>query len=328
MRNVAIELSVIIPTRNRAAYLRDAVRSALDQALAPDRYEVIVVDNGSTDDTEQVLDELGRSAPGRLRCLADDRPGLHVGRHLGAKEARSELLVYADDDIVADPGWLEAIAGAFDDEDTVLVGGPILPKWEGEVPDWLDRFKTCVEGGWYLGSLSLLDLGGDRRQIEPTLVFGCNFSIRRQVLYDCAGFHPDAVPPDMIRYRGDGETGLATVIRQRGLRTVYEPAALVWHRVPPERLTVEYFYRRSFNQGVSNSFAEIRRHGGLPPRPWPSWRSRLRRIAGRVLRASRTHPVVAQVADAEWQGRQYHRREVARDPDLLRYVLQESYDEP
>jgi len=327
-----IALSVIIPTRNRAAYARDAVRSALEQTLDPASYEVIVVDNGSRDTTRGELDELNRACGGRIRYLCDERPGLHVGRNLGAREARSGLLVYTDDDVLADRGWLRAILDAFADPSVALVGGKVLPRWEGPVPAWIEQFRGRVGHGSCLGYLSLIDLGDQMIEVAPEYVFGCNFSIRRSVLDECGGFHPDAMPQELIRYRGDGESAVSAAIRQRGMKAVYAPGALVCHRIPPQRLTVRYFCRRAFNQGVSDSFTEIRRLGGLPPsEPCPPARrarralSAVRLALARVAAPNSPRTIGRQVARALEIGSSYHRRQVARDPDLLRYVLQKDY---
>ena len=104
------DISVIFPTRNRCAFLADAARSALEQDFDADRYEILVVDNGSTDGTKEVVAGLTAQAPGRVRYFLEEQPGLHRGRHRGAREARGEFLVYADDDILAAPSWLAAVA--------------------------------------------------------------------------------------------------------------------------------------------------------------------------------------------------------------------------
>ena len=97
-----------------------------------EQFEVLIVDNGSTDKTREVCSSFKNTIP-NLRYFYEETPGLHVGRHLGMKMAKSELLVYADDDIEAFPTWLEGIAESFRDEEVVLVGGKNLPKFESEL---------------------------------------------------------------------------------------------------------------------------------------------------------------------------------------------------
>ena len=100
-----IRLSVIIPTRNRAEVLERALQSIVKQTLPTDEYEVIVIDNGSTDGTKVIVNNFHKSIK-NLVYIYDEHPGLHVGRHRGLLVAKTDLLVYADDDIEALPTWL------------------------------------------------------------------------------------------------------------------------------------------------------------------------------------------------------------------------------
>ena len=330
-----IELSVIMPTRNRADYLKEALESALNQTLDKSVYEIIVVDNGSTDSTRQVVEQLNRLHEDRVRYFYEPAPGLHVGRHLGARESKGDILVYTDDDIIALPEWLEAVRSAFNGPGVALVGGKNLPRWEGEVPDWVKLFESTDACGWHNGYLSLLDFGDKCMEIPAYYVYGCNFSIRKSVMYECGGFHPDSMPQELIRFRGDGETALSAALIKKGYRTIYEPRASVYHRVPPERLTAEYFCRRAFNQGVSESYTQIRKCGGLsiPRGPVKSGFSLLKKMKDWARAAmprkkgiqTDKHPILAKVRRSYDEGLRYHQEEVAADPQLLAFILKKTY---
>jgi len=259
---IAMKLSVIIPTRNRSTLLEKTLQSLLTQTLSNEHFEVIVVDNGSTDNTFDVVDSF-RARLNNIRYFLEYQPGLHVGRHKGLSEALSDILVYADDDIEPFPTWLEGIYSSFGRDDVVLVGGKNLPKYEMLPPQWIrNMWETPCEAGRYLPYLSIVDLGDEQKEINPYYVFGCNFSIRKEVLVAAGGFHPDGMPQEMIRYRGDGETHVCQFINSNKLKCWYSPAASVYHLVPPMRMTIEYFSQRAFNQGVSDSFTRIRLQGG------------------------------------------------------------------
>ena len=103
------ELSVIIPTRNRPERLRDCLQAILAQTLSRNRFEVLVVDNGTAPGAGEVVSSLDPSNT-TIRYLSESRPGLHRGRHAGMKSARADNLVFGDDDIIPTPTWLEAIA--------------------------------------------------------------------------------------------------------------------------------------------------------------------------------------------------------------------------
>lgn len=318
-----IELSVIIQTYDRADYLKDALASVLGQTLDRAFYEIIVINNGSANKSKGLVENLSREYGRAISYFSEPAPGLHNGRHRGAKESRGNILVYVDDDIIAFPGWLEAIKSTFSHAEIVLVGGKNLPKWGGEVPEWMTLFWVKNKYGRYNGYLTLLDFGEKRKGIPAEFVWGCNFSIRKSVMYECGGFHPDSMPQDLIRFRGDGETGLCVEIMEKGYKAIYEPKAAVYHRVPKERLTVHYFCQRFFNQGISDSYTEIRKTGKLNnPRKRKKYRS-LWRLKLKYLK--RRHPILKKAHQAYERGYQYHQEQVKSDPELLAHVLKRVY---
>lgn len=331
-------VTVVIPTRNRVKLLDSALNSILNQTLCSDLFEIIVVDNGSTDKTKEAVNGYVNSYS-NVYYYFEKEPGLHVGRHVGAQKANGEVLVFCDDDIIATPCWLESIHDAFKDSTVALVGGKVLPEWEGAPPRWIEQFKKPYgNNGWSLGHLSLVDFGDQEMDFDPCYVYGCNYAIRKDILYQCGGFRPDAMPQELIRYRGDGETGLSMQIAKKGLRSVYVPTAMVYHRVPLERLTVEYFCRRAFNQGVSDSYTEIRCCGAVC---FMGYKKTIRAfitsleigiapiktfVMGLFSSSKQmSHKITVAVKTSYRQGYAYHRKEVRNDPELLAYVIREHY---
>ena len=322
-------LSVIIPTRNRAATVSKAFESILKQTYPQSSFEVIAIDNGSTDDTKYIC-ETFRNQIHHFRYIYEPEPGLHVGRHVGLNAAKGNILVYADDDIEAFPTWLVGIADAFEDDKVVLVGGKNLPKFEANPPEWLLKmWEKESDERKVLPYLGFFDLGDKLKEIDPYYVFGCNFSIRKSVLVEAEGFHPDSMPPEMIRFRGDGETHVSRYILKKGYKVLYHPKASVYHFVPKERMTFEYFYKRAYAQGISNSYTQIRKAGGV---------SRKHRIINRLRwlksilewkvksfpNKSISHPE-KEISSGYWNGFNYHQKEVREDKELLKWVLRKSY---
>ena len=239
----------------------------------------------------------------------------------------------------------------------------ILAKWEQELPDWLPLVWREHPQGTVLGQLSLLDLGESPKPVGPEYVFGCNCFMIKKTLFDLGGFHPDGMPLHLLRWRGDGETGMMKKFKGRGLRSYYDPRATAFHIVDAGRLTLEYFCQRAYNQGISDSFTKIRADQGLaPPVPGKSlppdpaggslsrknlWErfeelsltDRARALVGRarlLLRglgkeaAPATAPgpppeILVRMAEAHRAGWQFHQDEARRDPDLLKYILQPTY---
>lgn len=253
-----ILLSVIIPTRNRSELLRGALQSIVNQSFSKEKFEVIVVDNGSTDNTKQIVGSFNAKLP-NLIYYFDAAPGLHVGRHNGYKLAKSEILVYADDDIEAFPTWLEGIWESFQDSKVMLVGGKNYPKWKNVPPLWIkNKWNQQNQYGHCLAALSLIDFGDEIKEIPAFFVYGCNFSVRKSIITATKGFHPDGFPSDMIEYRGDGESYVDKFIEEHHYKVVYNPKASVYHIVTEDRLTLDYFKKRMFRAGVEQSYVDKR----------------------------------------------------------------------
>jgi glycosyltransferase involved in cell wall biosynthesis len=249
-----MKLSVIIPTRNRADLLKKVLESIVKQSLNQLYFEVIVVDNGSSDNTRAIMHDFNSQIK-NLRYFYDATPGLHVGRHLGLKESKNEILVYLDDDVELLPEHLENVLESFNDNEVVLVGGKNLPRFESTPPTWLQKMWDETK---IIGHLSIIDLGDDIKMINSNYVWGCNFSIKKSVLYEAGGFHPDAMPQELIKFRGDGESYISQYIADKKYTTLYNPKVSVYHFVPNNRMTEEYFCTRMYNQGISDSYTKLR----------------------------------------------------------------------
>lgn len=322
-------LSIIVPTRNRAAFLLDCLSSLTGQTMQTTGFEVIVVDNGSTDNTGVIAESFLDRLP--LKYVKACEPGLHTGRHAGMREASSDLLVFCDDDIVADPCWLESIQAAFSDPGVVLVGGNNRPLFEAEPPAWLARLWNMQEPARRsLSHLSILDFGTGEFDIDPGLVWGCNFSVRRNILENAGGFHPDGMPEEKIRWRGDGETAVTDFIRKSGLRARFHAGASVAHRVPAGRMSMIYFRKRSYAQGISDSFADfrrMRRTTGTPARQLRAVASGLRKMLGAGVDATgrRLIDVHRNCVSGYISGYGFHQQQLRCDSALRAWVLREDY---
>lgn len=254
-------VSIIIPTCNRAAYLADTL-SSLNAIPAISAVELIVIDNGSTDTTRDVVSRFSQISSFPVRYIYEPTPGLHVGRNLGAQLARGEVLAYLDDDIFVDPNWLAGIQDTLTKyPDFALLGGPCVPHWEAPPPDWLMALQhPSTDGGWVLSQLSLLDLGYQApASCSPWHILGCNFIIKKSVLFAAGGFHPDGMPDHLLRYRGDGESYLSQYVMDNGLCSLYHPSCKICHRVPAKRLTYEYIKYISVRNIYSQAYMECRK---------------------------------------------------------------------
>jgi glycosyltransferase involved in cell wall biosynthesis len=325
------EISIIVPTRNRAGILNNLLNSIARVADFPQGVEIIIVDNGSMDKTKDLCYSVAERFPSLdFRYFYDDMPGLLTGRHRGAQEARGEILAYLDDDVLLTPTWFDALQDAFRDPNVVLVGGPSTPVFEAAPPGWLQAFWTEFEGGRQCECLSLIECGDAVQPADPCYVWGLNFAIRKKTLMDCGGFHPDCILDALQRYQGDGETGLTLKIKDAGLAALYHPQLAVKHVIPKSRLTPHSLERRGFYQGVCDSFTEIRRDRGLPEKPRRSWKDVLRPAKwqferNNILRNPGIEGMRRLHFRAKIAGRVFHQRQVRSDPKLLEWVLRPDY---
>jgi glucosyl-dolichyl phosphate glucuronosyltransferase len=311
-------ISIVIPTYNRCALLRQTLEAISKQTIPLSDFEVLVIDNGSTDATADVA-QAARAILPNLTYILESAPGLHNGRHRGMQASNGSILVYADDDIEPLPSWLSSIAESFRDENVAIVGGKDIPKFEAPPPPWLDQIWETTEHGRYLTYFSLIDLGDSVMKISPTLVFGCNFSIRKSVLQEIKGFHPDAMPGNKIEFRGDGETHVARMVESLGYTTIYHPGASVYHWVPASRMTVSYIIQRAYADGVTQSYTDLR--SGKKPMNFRTRITQLNLLV-RTFKKSRVH---RQITRSFWKGYYFHQQQFSKNKKLQHWVLKENY---
>ncbi len=245
-----IDISVIIPTLNRACSLERSVRSLLNQNYSAERFEIIVVDNGSSDVTCQVIKELKDDfVESKLHYVVERKLGIHNARHAGVRAAKGRILVFTDDDTTTSSLWIQSYAEAFEaNPNMVASGGPVRSVWEKEPPQWLLDYMGNFKN-FYVFSLTENPSAEFRLSEEGTFV-GCNMAIRRSV-FDRAGFHPELFGSKMI---GDGEAGLYRDIwGQKGL-IGYVPNAVVFHHIPFERMKIDYLLLWASNLGKEHMF--------------------------------------------------------------------------
>lgn len=335
-----MDLSVVIPTRNRAKMLADLLESLRVQESRGLNWEILVVDNNSTDDTSGMVESKKAGFPVPLLYIYEPNWGLHSCRNRGAKEANGVVVSFLDDDMIVSEQWIQGARLILEGQ-ADLVGGRILPLWEASPPSWLKALFANYPEGRVLGYLGLIDLGEKVKAISEQFVFGGNCFVHKDVVFKLKGYHPDSLPQEFMRFRGDGESGFLLKFRQHKLVSVYDPIALAYHRINAERLTVDYFCKRSYNQGISDSFTRIRiehkLYGELAEIREDSWKGNFRN----VLRAVRTllhkiycqlsphlrevEPIKRQGEKSHRNGYDFHQREVANDPKLLEWVLRENY---
>jgi len=323
-------ITVAIPTLGRPDLALNALGQAVVQTSTTP-FEVLVLDNGVDASLEHEVEAVARSTEVAVRYVPVPEIGLHSGRHAAVRHGRGDILAYLDDDAAPQPGWLAGLAEAFTDPDVHLAGGRCLPDYEVEPPDWLSEYWERTEDGVeWCGPLSVIDGGDTPRDIDPQFIFGANFAVRRETLVRLGGFHPDGVPWELRGFRGDGETAVARAASAQGLRAAYHPDATVLHLVSRGRLTQDYFERRAYMQGISDSFTAARaangkvdagRSGGRTPKTVA--KAILRRVSANLGKKSSSFDRA--VANAYRQGYAYHQEQVRSDRQVRDWVVRPDY---
>ena len=167
-------ISIIIPTMNRANLLRRTLDSLVRMDGNKYDFEIIVIDNGSTDITKNVVQDFSARST-NIRYIYEPTPGLMSARHRGIRESHGEILAFIDDDVVVDKSWLIAINEVFANQFISLAGGPSLPIFEANKPSWLDDLFQENDRGRFCLALSLIDGGKKERSVSASYIFGLNY---------------------------------------------------------------------------------------------------------------------------------------------------------
>lgn len=243
------QISAIICTHNRAAYLGAAIDSLLAQNFAGE-YEIIVVDNASTDHTRQIV--AARSSHLHLRYVYEPALGLSVARNTGAKLAQAGILAYLDDDAIASSSWLAELYAAYQAHpELAIAGGRVTLLWTdtAQTPNWLSARLAANLGAYDLGSEFLWI---DQPALTPR---GLNYSIRRSFLDQVGGFDVKLgrVGTNLL---SNEELHMTELALEQGWQVAYLPEAHVAHHVAPERLHRSWFLSRGWWQGISECYRE------------------------------------------------------------------------
>ena len=265
-------VSIIVPTRNRARLLQGCVERLLAQENAPP-YEVIVVDNGSTDATPELLERLS-AASERLRVVREERPGISHARNAGVARAQGELVFFTDDDVLVPNRWVATGVRLFRDESCDALGGPVLPVLEGgaALPAWFgERLYPC---------LALRPPIGGQCWLTPDdwMPYGASMAFRREVIEHAGGFDP------ALGRRGDflgigEESVLFKRVLDDGGRVLFSDEFAVGHRIGPDRLRKAYFRKWTRDAATQRASAGMDK-GKVAVGPWM-----VRRAGERFLRS-------------------------------------------
>jgi len=259
-----MDVSVIFATKDRASLLADTLRALERQNVAGIAWEVIVVDNASTDRTPEVLQEAAAKLP--LIDLLEQSPGKNRALNRALDLARGDLLLFTDDDVIPDSDWIaEMVAAARRWPEHSIFGGRIVPRFPAETPMWLKKHRFT---GTAYAHFELPQPEGPMEKLP----FGPNFMVRATAMRFTR--YNEAIGPLGEDYVSGSETELLLRLMRAGHKIIYVPGAVVDHVVRPDQLGIPWLLGRSYRLGrcyVELDFVRLEggaRVGGVPLRVW------------------------------------------------------------
>lgn len=240
-----VRISIVIATYNRGPKLIRTLRSLVAQTLPADEWEAVVVDNNSSDDTRELFGAFVAEHSGlNLRMVAEKRQGLSWARNRGIEESTGDIIAIIDDDEEVNAGFAESYAGFFDRHpEAAAAGGKVVPVYETGRPEWMSRYTERPVAG-------VLDKGDTEKPFGKGYPAGGNMALRRKI-FDKYGLFAAGLGRTGENPIGGEEKELFSRVVSGGEQVWWVPEAVIFHIIPPEKLTLKYFRRLSRGCGAS-----------------------------------------------------------------------------
>ena len=239
-----IEFSIIVSTHNRAALLTDCVDSLLTQTINKSRFEIIIVDNNSNDNTEEIAKDFVKNNS-NIRYMQEKTVGYSATRNCGWKNASGNIVAYIDDDEIASPDWLENIEKAFQiEEKPDIVGGIYLIKYDKTPPDWFTESMGGTNKNRQKGLLN---------QRKDCYLAGGNIAFKKEVLGNLNGFSNDFNMKNGFLMMGE-DTDICQRAKNAGFKLFYDPDIKIYHRMNQNNYDIEIREQKAVKTGMTARF--------------------------------------------------------------------------
>ena len=232
-------ISVVICTYNRDKFIGEALNCLAKQTLPAELFEIIIVDNNSTDDTSGISKNFIAAHPElNIRYVPEANKGLSFARNRGIAEAKAPIITYIDDDAEATPGFLQSIVNFMQADKTIVgVGGKVIPKYsESKEPEWMSKYLS--------GFVGLMDYGLKHKRFDSSMKYpaGCNMTYTKDILKKAGGFN------NQLTFRSDDKYIFYQVTKFSG-NIYYLPQALLYHNIDNDRLSFTNFKKLFLKSG-------------------------------------------------------------------------------
>ena len=245
-------ISIVMSTYNGEPVLPDCLKSLAEQTADKETYEVVMINNMSTDGSQKIIDEYAKSQP-NFRAFVEPEVGLSAARNRGYKEARGEYVAYFDDDAKVEPEWVSKALAIIGSKHPQVFGGPIVPFYQSQQIPWVkDKYN----------SYSLYD--GSRNLVNGEFLSGSNIFILKSLLEQYGGFNTKlGMKGEATGYHE--ETALQEQMRKDGVERYYDDNLVVQHLVPDVKQNILYYIYSQYKSGkdgkylwdASYSYAEL-----------------------------------------------------------------------
>lgn len=253
---IKYKVSVIISTRNRETLLSSCLDSLINQTIVQENsYEIIIVDNGSKDNTKQIASS-AKNKFKHIKYIYQGKLGLSKARNTGAFHATGEIICFLDDDTVAVKNYIKEVMKSFSNDNVVCVGGKIVASWPHNTkPNWFNEKFGHVVGQTSFGDKS-------RFMKKNEFPFGGNIAFRKEVFNKFKGFN-ESLGRKGNNYITGEEINLCYKLQKKGHEFFYNNEAIMFHIVGKTRATKEFFLTSLFGKGITEGYQKKNNRGIL-----------------------------------------------------------------
>ncbi len=251
MHKIAPFISIIICTYNNTERLKNALNSLLNLTSVEDKnYEIILINNNSSDDTENTAKSISPLFLGRLRYYFEKSQGLSYARNRGIKEAKGDYVTFIDDDCTVEKNWLNELNKCIKLHNPDIIGGKILLYWETKKPRWLTENLRA--------NLGLLDYGDKPFRItsHDNQIVGANFTVRKAIFENQKYLFKVQLGRQGKKLFSAEETELFFNLFHDGYQLWYWPASCAYHHIPKSKTTISYFLKWYFYYGQTIGYLQ------------------------------------------------------------------------
>ncbi len=241
-----IKFTFITCTYNRDKYISQTLEAVCKQAFSPLDYEIIVVDNNSTDSTADICEEFRlKYSDIQFRYFKEFNQGLSFALNKGIKEARGEYIIFVDDDETIIPEHLERLNKHLENfPNAELIASPVVPIYEEAQPKWMSHYTQRLIGGYF-------NQGNQPRKLEAKNYPGTGHTIIRRELYEKFGYYNTELGRKGNSLIGAEDKDMFNRLKKNNIDCYYFPDIPIYHHIPSQKLTDQFFQKLTYSIGKS-----------------------------------------------------------------------------